>query len=171
MTFSDYIIPTAFLMIALIGFIRKTDIFESFVEGAKEGLSTTLDILPSLICLMTCIGMLKSVGGFDMLSCLAEPLTNLFGFPKECTPLIFIRPMSGSGALSVYNTLITDYGADSFIGRVASVMMGSTETTFYTIAVYFGAVKIKKSRYAISAALTGDMIGWIVSVIAVRMIF
>lgn len=171
MTFSDYIIPTAFLMIALIGFIKKTDIFESFVEGAKEGLSTTLDILPSLICLMTCIGMLKSVGGFDILSLVASPITELFQFPKECTPLIFIRPMSGSGALSVYNTLITDYGADSFIGKVASVMMGSTETTFYTIAVYFGAVKIKKSRYAISAALTGDMIGWIVSVIAVRMIF
>ena len=171
MTFSDYIIPTIVLLIIVIGLIKRTDIFEVFVEGAKEGFSTSIDILPSLICLMTCIGMLKSVGGFEALSTLAKPITDFFGFPSECTPLIFIRPMSGSGALSVYNTLISDHGADSFIGRVASVMMGSTETTFYTVAVYFGAVRIKKSRYAIPAALTGDMIGWIVSVIAVRLIF
>ena len=171
MTFSDYIIPTIMLLIIIISLINRTDVFEAFVEGAKEGLSASADILPSLICLMTCIGMFKSVGGLELLSGIAEPITDLFGFPKECTPLIFIRPMSGSGALSVYNTLIADYGADSFIGRVASVMMGSTETTFYTVAVYFGAVKIKKSRYAIPAALTGDLIGWIVSVTAVRLIF
>ncbi len=171
MTFSDYIIPTAILIIIAISLIKKTDIFEAFIEGAKDGFSTCVDILPSLVCLMTCIGMFKSVGGFDIISSIIQPITEFFGFPKECTPLIFIRPMSGSGALSVYNSIITDYGADSFIGRVASVMMGSTETTFYTVAVYFGAVKIKKSRYAIPAALTGDMIGWIASVIAVRLIF
>ncbi len=171
MTFSDYIIPTAILMIIAVSLINKTDIFETFIEGAKGGFTTCIDILPSLICLMTCIGMFKSVGGFDIISGIVQPITEFFGFPKECTPLIFIRPMSGSGALSVYNSITTDYGADSFIGRVASVMMGSTETTFYTVAVYFGAVKIKKSRYAIPAALTGDMTGWIASVIAVRLIF
>ena len=171
MTFSDYIVPTAILIIIVIALVKKTDIFDAFVKGAKDGFSTCVDILPSLVCIMTCIGMFKSVGGFDIISDVIRPITELFGFPEECIPLIFVRPMSGSGALSVYNSIITDYGADSFIGRVASVMMGSTETTFYTIAVYFGAVQIKKSRYAIPAALTGDMIGWIVSVIAVRLIF
>lgn len=171
MTFSDYIIPTAILMIIAFSLIRKTDVFDTFIEGAKDGFTTCIDILPSLVCLMTCIGMFKSVGGFDIISDLVQPITELLGFPKECTPLIFIRPMSGSGALSVYNSIVTDYGPDSFIGRVASVMMGSTETTFYTVAVYFGAIKIKKFRYAIPAALTGDMIGWIASVIAVRLVF
>ena len=171
MSFTDFFIPTIVVIIITYGFIKRTDLFSTFIEGAKEGISTSLDILPSLICLMTCIGMFKSVGGFGILSSLIQPLTEFFGFPEECAPLIFIRPMSGSGALSVYNNIVSQYGADSFIGRVASVMMGSTETTFYTVAVYFGAIKIKNSRYAIPAALVGDMTGWIASVIAVRMLF
>lgn len=171
MTFTDYFIPTIILVITGFALLKKNDIFDAFLEGAKEGISTSLDILPSLICLMTCIGMFKSVGGFGILASFVQPLTDFFGFPSECAPLIFIRPMSGSGALSVYNNIVSQYGADSFIGRVASVMMGSTETTFYTVAVYFGAVKIKNSRYAIPAALVGDMTGWIASVIAVRMLF
>ena len=171
MTFTDYFIPTVFLLIIAFGLIKRVDIFDLFIEGAKEGISTSLDILPSLICLMTCIGIFKSVGGFGILSSFVQPVTDFFGFPSECTPLIFIRPMSGSGALSVYNGIIADYGADSFIGKVASVMMGSTETTFYTVAVYFGAVRIKNSRYAIPAALMGDLTGWIISVAAVRMMF
>lgn len=171
MSFTDFFIPTIVVIIIAYGFIKRTDLFSTFIEGAKEGISTSLDILPSLICLMTCIGMFKSVGGFGILASLIQPLTDFFGFPEECAPLIFIRPMSGSGALSVYNNIVSQYGADSFIGRVASVMMSSTETTFYTVAVYFGAIKIKNSRYAIPAALVGDMIGWIASVIAVRMLF
>lgn len=171
MSFTDFFIPTIVVIIIAYGFIKRTDLFSTFIEGAKEGISTSLDILPSLICLMTCIGMFKSVGGFVILASLIQPLTDFFCFPEECAPLIFIRPMSGSGALSVYNNIVSQYGADSFIGRVASVMMGSTETTFYTVAVYFGAIKIKNSRYAIPAALVGDMIGWIASVIAVRMLF
>lgn len=171
MSFTDFFIPTIVVIIITYGFIKGTDLFSTFIEGAKEGISTSLDILPSLICLMTCIGMFKSVGGFGILASLIQPLTDFFGFPEECAPLIFIRPMSGSGALSVYNNIVSQYGADSFIGRVASVMMGSTETTFYTVAVYFGAIKIKYSRYAIPAALVGDMTGWIASVIAVRMLF
>lgn len=171
MSFTDFFIPTIVVIIVTYGFIKRTDLFSTFIEGAKEGISTSLDILPSLICLMTCIGMFKSVGGFGILASLIQPLTEFFGFPEECAPLIFIRSMSGSGALSVYNNIVSQYGADSFIGRVASVMMGSTETTFYTVAVYFGAIKIKNSRYAIPAALVGDMTGWIASVIAVRMLF
>ena len=170
MDFTNYIVPDVILIILAVGLISKTDIFDVFIEGAAEGLKTTADILPALICLMTCIGMFKASGGFELICEALRPVTEFFGFPAECAPLIFIRPLSGSGALSVYDGIIAQYGADSFIGKVASTMMGSTETTFYTIAVYFGAAKIKKTRYAIPAALTGDMIGWIASAAAVRLL-
>lgn len=168
---TDYIAPAMMLTVFAYSIFQRKDIFDAFIEGAAEGLKTTLDILPALICLMTCIGMFKASGCMEMLTAFISPVTSFFGFPDECTPLIFIRPLSGSGALSVYDSIIAQYGADSFAGRVASTMMGSTETTFYTVAVYFGAAKIKKSRYAIPAALTGDMIGWIASAVTVRLLF
>lgn len=168
---TDYIAPVMILAVFTYGIATKTDIFDAFIEGATEGLKTTFDILPALVCLMTCIGMFKASGCMEILTQLIAPVTSFFGFPDECIPLIFIRPLSGSGALSVYDGIIAENGADSFVGRVASTMMGSTETTFYTVAIYFGAAKIKKSRYAIPAALTGDMIGWIASAVAVRLFF
>lgn len=168
---TDYIAPAMILAVFTYGIAVKTDIFDAFIEGASEGLKTTFDILPALICLMTCIGMFKASGCMEMLTQLINPVTSFFGFPDECIPLIFIRPLSGSGALSIYDSIIAENGADSFVSRVASTMMGSTETTFYTVAVYFGAAKIKKSRYAVPAALTGDMIGWIASAVAVRLFF
>ena len=158
--YSDYIVPLIILAVIVAGIIKKTDIFDAFVEGAAEGLKTTSAILPSLICLMTCIGMFRASGAMEL----------LVQLPDECTPLIFIRPLSGSGALSVYDGIISENSPDSFIGRIASTMMGSTETTFYTVAVYFSAAKVKKTRYAIPAALIGDMAGWILSSIAVRLI-
>lgn len=168
---SDLLVPVIIMSVFTIGIFGKTDIFESFCKGAKEGLQTSFDILPSLILLMTCVGCLKASGVLDVLSGLLSPVTDLFGFPRECTPLIFIRSLSGSGALSMFDKLNADYGPDSFIGRVAATMMGSTETTFYTLAVYFGAVKIKKTRYALPAALSADLTGWIAAVVAVRLFF
>ena len=167
---TDYIAPVIIIIVFAVGIATKTDIFDAFIEGASEGIKTTLDILPALICLMTCIGMFKASGGMEALIQFISPITAFFGFPNECTPLIFVRPLSGSGALSVYDGIISENGSDSFAGRVASVMMGSTETTFYTVAVYFGAAKIKKTGYAIFAALIGDTVGWIASAIAVRLI-
>ena len=167
---TDYIAPAMMLTVFAYGIFQRTDIFDAFIEGAAEGLKTTLDILPALICLMTCIGMFKASGCMEMLTAFISPVTSFFGFPDECTPLIFIRPLSGSGALSVYDGIISENNPDSFIGRIASTMMGSTETTFYTVAVYFSAAKVKKTRYAIPAALIGDMAGWILSSIAVRLI-
>lgn len=169
--FSDYLVPVIIISVFSIGMFTKTDIFDSFCKGAKEGLQTSLDILPSLILLMTCVGCLKASGVLETLSNVLTPITDLFGFPDECTPLIFIRTLSGSGALSLFDKLNADYGPDSYIGRVAATMMGSTETTFYTLAVYFGAVKIKKTRYALPAALSADLTGWIAAVLAVRMFF
>lgn len=167
---TDYIVPAIILIVFTVGIIAKTDIFDTFIKGASDGFKTSLDILPVLICLMTCIGMFKASGGMEFLVHLVNPVTAFFGFPDECIPLIFIRPLSGSGALSVYNNIVAENGPDSFIGRIASIMMGSTETTFYTVAVYFGAAKIKKTGYAIPAALIGDMIGWTASAIAVKLI-
>lgn len=170
MNYTDFLVPLIILAVFISGLLTRTDIFDTFCEGAKQGISTSMDILPSLICLMTCIGALKASGCLDGLCMLAKPLTELFGFPSECTPLIFIRPLSGSGALAVYNDIIAQYGPDSLIGKISSTMMGSTETTFYTIAVYFGAVKIKKTRYTLPAALSADMTAWIVSTAVVRLL-
>lgn len=167
---TDFIVPIVILGVIAIGIIAHTDIFDAFTEGAAEGIKTTIDILPALIILITCINMFKASGCLDILTNIVRPITSIFGFPDECVPLIFVRPLSGSGALSVFDGIISEYGADSIVGRVASTMMGSSETTFYTVAVYFGAIKIKNSRYAIPAALTGDMIGWIASALAVRLI-
>ena len=162
--------PLIILTVTAIGIFSKTNIFEAFIEGASDGLKTTRDILPALICLMTCIGMFKASGALEMFTYIIKPITDFFGFPSECTPLIFLRPMSGSGALSLFDGILAENGADSLAGKIAAVMMGSTETTFYTIAVYFGAVKIKNTRYAIPAALAGDITGWIVSSVAVRLL-
>lgn len=170
MNLTDLLIPSIILVILFYGLVHKLNIFDSFIEGASQGLKTTADILPALICLMTCIGMFKASGGIDMLSELFSPITEFFGFPKECTSLIFVRPLSGSGALAVYSDIIAQYGPDSFIGRVASTVMGSSETTFYTLAVYFGAVKIKNTRHALPSALAADMTAWIAAGAAVRLL-
>ncbi|MCH5323720.1 MAG: spore maturation protein [Eubacterium sp.] len=171
MSFSDLFVPCVILLILFFGLLARTNVFETFIEGASQGLKTTADILPALICLMTCIGMFKASGGIDMLSMLVKPVTDFFGFPSEAASLIFIRPLSGSGALAFYEDIISQYGPDSFIGRVASTVMGSSETTFYTLAVYFGAVKIKNTRHALPSALSADLTGWIIGAAAVRLLF
>lgn len=171
MSFTDYIVPVMLVIVLLSGLCRKVDVFDAFIEGAKEGLQTSMDILPSLIALMTCVGMFKASGGMELLTGFISPVTNTLGFPKECIPLVLLRPISGSGSISIFQSILTENGADSFAGRVASVMLGSTETTFYTIAVYFGATKIKKTRHTLAAALSGDLVGWIASGIIVRLFF
>lgn len=170
MSFTDYFVPCVILAILFFGLIAKTNVFDTFIEGAAQGIKTTADILPALICLMTCIGMFKASGGIDLLSGLVKPVTDFFGFPSEAAPLIFVRPLSGSGALAFYEEIISAYGPDSFIGQVASTVMGSSETTFYTLAVYFGAVKIKNTRHALPSALSADLTGWIAGAAAVRLL-
>ncbi len=171
MSYTDYIVPIIILTVFVVAIIRKVNIFDEFIAGAEEGLKTSFEILPALILLMTCVGVFKASGGQQIFSKAILPFTDMIGFPEECTPLIFIRPLSGSGALGVFDSIISQYGPDSFPGRIAATMMGSTETTFYTVAVYFGAVKIRKTRYAIPAALVGDLTGFIASAIVVRLMF
>lgn len=171
MNLSDYIIPVLIAFILIFGIIKRVDVFSAFVEGAEEGLRTAAGLIPVLVCLLVCIAMFKASGAVDALTRLLAPITGFFGFPEECTPLILLRPVSGSGALAIFEGILFDVGPDSFAGRVASVMMGSTETTFYTVAVYFSAVGVKNTRYAIPAALLGDMTGWIASAATVLLLF
>ena len=165
------IVPLIIGAVAIWALGRRVDVFSAVTAGAKEGLKITVKILPSLVALLTAIYMLRASGALDALSEVMRPALNFLGIPPETSALIFIRPFSGSGALAVGSEIIGKYGPDSLPGRTAAVMLGSTETTFYTIAVYFGAVGIKKTRYAIPAALCADLTGFFVSSLAVRLLF
>ncbi len=167
---SDFVIPFFIAAIMIIGLIRKIDVFNEFTDGAKENLKASVSVLPALIALMTAIGMFKASGALDFISAVISPLTDFLGFPQECTPLAIIRPVSGSGALAVFENILTEVSPDSFAGRVASVIIGSTETTFYTIAVYYGITKVKKTRQALPASLAADFTGFILSALTVRII-
>ena len=171
MNFTDLIIPFLVGIIILVGLIKKVDIFGEFLQGAKENLLSALDILPPLIILMTAIGMFRASGGLNFISSAIKPIADLVGFPQECIPLALIRSISGSGALAVYENLLTEYSPDSFAGRVASVLMGSTETTFYTIAIYFSVIQIKKTRHTVVSSVLADITGFLASAITVAIIF
>ncbi|XOQ43810.1 MAG: Spore maturation protein B [Clostridium sp.] len=166
-----YVMPAVVLSIILFGFIRKVPVFDTFVAGAKEGLRSTIAILPTLIGLILAVSMFSASGALDLLSSFLAPVASLIGLPKQVMPLTLIRPISGSGSTAVLTQIFKDYGPDSLIGRIASVMSASTETTFYAIAVYFGAVNIKKTRHTIPAALTADLTVCIISALTVRLFF
>lgn len=170
MSFTDFVIPLIFAAVLLYGCIKKSDVFTDFTEGVKEGLKTVYDIFPSLFCLVVTIAVFRASGGMELLSELLSPLLNAVGFPPECSPLLLLRPFSGSGSIAIFEQILSENGADSFAGRVASVILGSSETTFYTISVYFAATKVKKTRYALPAALCGDITGFIMSGIFVSLI-
>lgn len=168
---SKLIVPVIVVFVCVYGLIKKCDIWNAFLAGAADGIKILYQILPSLIALLTAVYMLRASGALDILTKLLSPVTAFLGIPAECVPLGVLRPFSGSGALALGTDVIKNHGADSYIGRVCAVMLGSAETTFYTIAVYFGALKLNKTRYAIPAALIADIAGYIGSVIAVRLLF
>lgn len=162
MELSAYIIPAVAVLVLIYGGIKKVDVFSAFCEGAKEGLKTCADILPALVLLLVCIGMFRASGAVDALTMLLRPICNAVGFSEECMPLVLLRPFSGSGAIALYNDIAQNCGADSLAERTAAILLGSSETTFYTIAVYFSAVGVTKTRYAVPAALAADTTAWIV---------
>ena len=166
-----WIVPLAVRGILLYGALRRVDIVSSFLAGAKDGLQTAASILPSLILVLTVIGMLPASGGLEQISNCISPLFQWLGIPPETAPLALIRPLSGSGSLAALEDVLQTYGADSIAGRTAAVMMSSTETTFYAVAVYYGAVGVKRSRYTIPCALVGDLIGLLASAWIVRLFF
>ena len=171
MDYSAYLVPLLLMGTALYALGKRVNVYEALTKGAEEGLGILLRIFPSLVGLLTAVYMLRASGAMDLLGELAAPLLEKLGIPPETAALLFIRPVSGSGALAVGSELMAAHGPDSYIGRVAAVMLGSTETTFYTIAVYFGAVGISRTRYAVPAALCADLTGFLAAAWAVRLCF
>ena len=169
--FGNYLIPCVIGLILVFGLVRRVPLFDTFLEGAKEGMKSTVSIAPALIGLITAVTMLKASGALDLFTAAIRPAAAFLGFPPEVMPLTLLRPVSGSGSIAILDQIFATCGPDSFAGRVASVMMGSTETTFYAIAVYFGAVGIKKTRHTIPAAITADTASFFISTLAVRLFF
>lgn len=157
-------IPMIILIITVNGLLEKQNIFDTFIEGAKEGLEIVIGIFPTLIGLFVAIGALRSSGVLDLVINILSPLTNAVNIPKEIMPLSILRPISGSASTAIAVDIMQTYGVDSLIGKIASTIMGSTETTIYTIAIYTSIVKIKKTRFVLLAGLAGDIIGTIASV-------
>lgn len=168
---SDYIIPVFMVVVSVIALAKKQDVYGALLEGGKQGLETAISIVPALVMLLTAVHMLRDSGAIDLLSDFCAPTFALFGIPPELAPLVLLRPISGSGALAIGADLMATYGVDSQIGRTAAVMLGSTETTFYTISIYFGANGIKHTRYAIPAALIADFTGFFVASFATKLFF
>ena len=168
---TDYLVPLILLGISLLALHRRESGYDLMLQGAAEGLSLVKSILPALILLLTAVHMLRSSGAVEALSRMAAPLFRLFGIPPETAMLVCIRPISGSAALAVGAELMGQYGVDSQIGRTAAVMLGSTETTFYTISVYFGAAGIQKTRYTVPAALFADFVGFFMASWTVKWFF
>ncbi len=164
-------IPALVLLIVVTGAVRKVKIYETFVEGAKEGFTIGIRIIPYLVAMLVAIGIFRAGGAMDILTDILSPLTNLIGMPAETLPMALMRPLSGSGALGVMSETFSAHGADSLIGRMVSVMMGSGETTFYVLAVYFGSVGITRTRQAVPAGIIADIVSIVVSVWVVQMVF
>lgn len=156
---------------ALWGMARRVDVYDSLLTGAGEGLSVLVKIVPAMVCLMTAVSMLRASGALTLAAQGLAPVLELLGIPPETVGLLLVRPVSGSAALGVGSDLINTYGPNSLVGRTAAVMLGCSETTFYTVAVYFGAAGIKKSRYAIPAALCADLVAFLSASWAVRLFF
>lgn len=156
---SDLIMPIVIIYILAFGYSRRVDVYESFIEGAKEGFGTVLDILPTLIGLMMAIGILRASGALDLLVKLFVPVARATGFPEEAVPITFMRLISSSASTGILLDIFKNYGPDSFVGRFVSVMMSCTETVFYTMSVYFMSVKITKTRYTLAGALIANFAG------------
>lgn len=158
-------------IIIVFGFAKKVPLFDTFVVGAKGGFNTLLSIAPTLVGLIVAINMLKGSGALDVISNFISPVADAIGFPTEIVPLVLLRPISGGGSTALLTSIFADVGPDSFAGRVASVLAGSTETTFYALAVYYGSVKVKKIRHTLVAALSADLTATVIAVVSVKMFF
>ena len=168
---TDYLVPGLLLLGALGALGKGQNVYDTLLEGGTSGLKLLGNILPTLVILLTAVHMLRASGFLEWMEGALGPVFSLFGIPPETAPLVLIRPISGSAALAVGAELMATYGVDSTIGRTAAVMLGSTETTFYTISVYFGAAGIKDTRYTIPAALFADLVGFTMAGITGRWLF
>lgn len=165
---TDYIVPMLLLVSSVLALRKKENAYDLLVEGAAEGLKLLITLIPTLILLLTSVTMLRASGAVEKISSFLSPVFSFFGIPPETALLVLIRPFSGSAALAVGTELMMEHGADSLIGRTAAIMLGSTETTFYAISVYFGAAGIKRTRYTIPAALIADFTGFFMASLTAR---
>lgn len=168
---SDYIIPFIFFYIVGMGLLMKQNVFDDFITGAREGFKVVLDILPTLIGLMVAIGILRSSGVLDNIADFIKPVTNMLHFPSEVVPLVIVKMFSSSAATSLLLDIYKEHGPDSYLGRLASIIMSSTETIFYTMAVYFMAAGVKKTRYTLVGCLLATLSGVVASVIVTNLVF
>ncbi len=171
MNLSSLVIPVLMAGVAVYGMGKRVDVYGALTHGAEEGLTVLLRVIPALVGLLTAVSMFRASGAMEWLSGLCTPVLGWLGIPPETVPLMLVRPVSGNGALAVASELFAANGPDSYVGRVAAVMLGSTETTFYTIAVYFGSAGIHRTRHTIPAALVADLTGFAASALAVRIFF
>ena len=171
LTISDFLIPVTILFIVVFGCLQRVDIYEVFLEGAKVGLLTVIDILPTLIGLVMAVEVVRAGGLLDLMVELLRPLSNAVGFPAELAPLSIVRLVSSSAATGLLTDLFAHYGPDSYLGRVASVMMSCTETVFYTMSLYFLSVGIKKTRWTLPCALLANIVGIAAAVWLVDLVF
>ena len=167
----DYIVPLLLLGCSLLVLRKKENAYDLLIQGASDGLKLLLSIVPALILLLTAVHMLRASGAIELISGLLAPVFSFLGIPPETAILVLVRPLSGSAALAIGAELMAQYGPDSLIGRTVAVMLGSTETTFYTISVYFGAAGIKKTRYTVPAALIADLTGFLMAALTVRLLY
>ena len=166
---TDYIVPVLLLFVSVFALRKKENSYDLMLSGATEGLKLLITLIPALILLLTAVSMLRASGAIAWISGFLSPVFGFFGIPPETAMLVLIRPISGSAALAVGAELMAQYGVDSPVGRTAAVMLGSTETTFYTISVYFGAAGIQKTRYTLPAALFADFVGFFMASLTVRL--
>lgn len=165
----SYILPVMVVGIVAFGLFKKIKVFDSFMSGARKGLHTVYELMPSITGLVVAVTMLKESGAMDILSDLLSPVTSFFGVPKEITPMALLSPVSGGGSLSLFENVLKTYGPDSFVGQVASVVMGSTDTTLYAVAVYYAAVNIKNTRHTLISGLTADFLSLVLSAFFIRL--
>ena len=168
---SQALVPAFLALVPLVALCRRVSVYEEFIEGAKGGFNVALRIIPYLIAILVAIGMFRASGALEWFAGLVSPITNMIGMPAEVLPCAMMRPLSGSGTLGLVTELVHNHGPDSLIGRIATTMYGSTETTFYVLAVYFGAVGIRRSRHAVLAGLLADATGVLAAVWICRLMF
>ncbi|MEE1318348.1 MAG: spore maturation protein [Ruminococcus sp.] len=167
----EFIMPLFAGIVIVFGLIKRVPVFDIFLRGAKEGIMLLYSIAPTIMGLVFAVDLLRSSGAIDAICSFIAPASEFLGFPKEIVPMVLLRPVSGSGSTALLTSLFEDCGPDSFAGRVASVLAGSSETTFYAIAMYYGCIKVKKTRHTIFAAIMADLTAAIMSVITVRVFF
>jgi len=168
---SVWAIPFLLFIIPVLAIKNKVKVYETFIDGAKGGFEVAIKIIPYLVAILVAIGMFRASGAMDLFVKMISPLTDLIGMPAEALPAALMRPLSGSGTLGIASEVMKEHGPDSFIGRLVSTFFGSTETTFYVIAVYFGAVGIKKTRHAVPAGLIGDLAGLLAALFICKLVF